>query len=242
MNMSGIRGAKEATLGLQTSDESLPVISLSWRATGATLFILQPPEINLNEMTWSDQREFQFTVTSPRFPDFNITGHEALPPGMAIEYSKAMGDDGAAVWTVKGTYGPGATENGGLIQLKTDAEDQVATARVIAFIKGPLTLTPGGFIGLGHIRKDEGKSVDITITPTADFDLQVEKLELERLKLPEAQREFVKVDHRKSGKDVVVTLHVEKGMDPVYLSGVLKIHLNHPLEKTKEVMFNGFVR
>lgn len=242
MSLVGVKGKKDATLGIALDDNELPNLSLSWSATGATFFNVHPPEINLNEMTWSDTREFQFRVTSPLKDDFEIVGHEPLEPGMNIEYSKTV-NDGKAEWTVRGTYGPGAVEpGGGMIVLKTDA-GQNATARVMAFIKGPLTMNPGGFVGLGHIKRDEGKEVEIKLTPNGDFDLQVEKLEIVRFGLrDEEQRKFVEFDHEKQDKDVVVKIRVREGMKPAYLTGVLKIHLNHPAAKSKEVMFNGFVR
>lgn len=242
MSLTGFKGKKDATLGLELSDEDLSSVSLSWSATAATFFHVNPPEVNLNEMSWSDTREFQFTVTSPLKEDFNITGHENLEPGMKVEYSKNM-RDGKAEWTVRGSYGPGAREpGGGMIVLKTDTK-QNATARVVAFVKGPLTMVPGGFVGLGHIKKDEGKEVEITLTPNGEFDLQVEKLEIVRFGLrDEDQRKFVEFDHEKRDSNVVVKIRVLEGMKPAYLTGVLKIHLNHPGAKSKEVMFNGFVR
>jgi hypothetical protein len=112
----------------------------------------------------------------------------------------------------------------------------------LAFIKGPLTMQPGGFVSLGHVKRSEGKAIDITLTPGGDFDLQVEKLEVERMRIAEDQRKFVTFTHHKSGKDLVVTIKIEPGMSPAYVNGVLKIHLNHPAAPTKDVMFNGFVR
>lgn len=243
MTMHDIRGQKEADLAIQTSDEELPVINLKWRATGAVYFQVDPPEVNLNEMTWTDEREFEFRIRSPLKKDFNLVSHEPLSTGMKVSYEKEMQGD-QAVWLVKGTYGPGASERdqGGAITFKTDVDDKTVTARVIAFLKGPLTMAPGGFVSLGHVKRNEGKEVEITLTPAGTFDLQVEKLEVDRLRITEEQRKFVTFDHHKNGKDVVVTIKVEKGMPPAYVNGVLKIYLNHPAAQTKEVMFNGFVR
>jgi hypothetical protein len=196
MTMSGIRGKKQATLGLQISDQKLPLVNLQWQATGAEFFQVVPPEINLNEMSWAETRERE-------------------------------------------------RDGGGPITFKTDLKDKRVTARVVAFLKGPLTMKPGGFVGLGVIDRDEGKAVEITLTPTGEFDLQVESLEVERFKLKKELRDYVTFESRKDGKDVIVVIRVEKGMkgkQRAYLSGLLKIHLNHPAAKIKEVMFNGFVR
>jgi hypothetical protein len=112
MTMRDIRGPKEADLAVQTSDEALPVVDLKWRATGAVFFQIDPPEVNLNEMTWTDKREFEFRIHSPLKKDFNLVSHEPLPPAMEVTYEKQMQGD-QAVWLVKGTYGPGVPEPGG---------------------------------------------------------------------------------------------------------------------------------
>lgn len=246
MTMAGVKGRKEAYLGLQTTDKEVPQVQLQWGAIGATFFSIEPPEVSLNEMTWTDKREFQFTVTSPMKKDFNITGLEPAVEGMTVEYTKEMRADGTAAWHVKGTYGPGARErdNGGEIRLKTDVDGRTASARVIAYVKGPLQMEPGGFVALGAIKTDEGKETEITLTPTGTFDLQVESLELDRLKVSKGDpAKAVSVSHRKEGPAVKVTIRIEKGVEPgAYISGLLKIHLNHPAAKLKEVMFNGFVR
>lgn len=249
MKMTGIRGLREADLNLQLSDEKLPIVGLKWRATGAVFFAVEPPEVNLNEMTWTDQREFEFRIRSPLQKDFNLVSHEPLSESMKITYEKEMDGD-SAVWVVKGTYGPGASERdqGGAITFTSDIRGEGAkdakqvTARVVAFLKGPLTVSPGGFIALGHVKRDQGKEVEVRLTPTGDFDLQVERLEPNRLRISEEQRKFLKFEHRKDGKDVIVVIKVMKGMSPAYVNGILKIHLNHPAARVKDVMFNGFVR
>lgn len=249
MKMTGIRGPREADLNIQTSDEELPIVGLKWRATGAVFFSVEPPEVNLNEMTWTDEREFEFRIRSPLKKDFNLISHEPLVESMKVTYEKEMDGD-AAVWVVKGTYGPGARERdqGGSITFTTDIGDKAdqgskkVTARVIAFLKGPLTMKPGGFVALGHVKRDEGKQVEVRLIPTGDFDLQVERLETGRLRIKEDQKQFLKFEHHKDGKDVIVVIKVGKGMKPAYVNGILKIHLNHPAVRMKEVMFNGFVR
>jgi hypothetical protein len=51
--------------------------------------------------------------------------------------------------------------------------DHDATARVIAFLKGPLTMKPGGFVSLGHVKRSEGKDAydrDTRFSPLALTD------------------------------------------------------------------------
>lgn len=245
MTMHGVRGRKDAAINLQTSDETLPLVNLRWSATGAQYFVVEPPDINLNEMSWGDKREFEFRITSPLKKDFNLTGHDPLSKGMRIEYEKEMQDD-RAVWHVRGTYGPEVDErdSGGQIKFNTDVDGKTVTARVVALIKGPLSMEPGGFVSLGHIKQDEGKTAEIVITPNGDFDLQVEKLEVARLHgVKDADREAVEFKHEKDGKAIKVTIVVGSGINiGTYMNGLLRIHLNHPASRMKEVMFNGFVR
>ena len=122
---------------------------------------------------------------------------------------------------------------------------QEQVAGVVAFLVGPLTIKPGGFVSLGNIKSSEGKEAEVTLTPNGGFDLQVEKLEVSRLKLSgrgKNQEDSLQFSHRKDGNDVKVVISVAKGMEPAYFTGVLKVHLNHPAAPVKEVMFNGFVR
>lgn len=243
MAMGGVTGPKEASLSLQLSDKKLPMVNLEWSATGATFFNVNPPEVNLNEMSWSDEREFEFEITSPLRKDFNLLSHDELPQKMTIDYHKEM-KDGRAVWKVHGKYGPGVNERdgGGEIRFKTDVDGKTVTARVIAFVKGPLEMKPGGFVSLGNVPAGKGKSKEITLTPNGDFDLQVTKLEVVRLNLKGELRKFFKVDSRKEGKSVKVRIAVLPGMPRTIVRGTIRIHLNHPSAPLKEVMFNGFVR
>ncbi|HLU37960.1 MAG TPA: hypothetical protein VK081_01155, partial [Planctomycetota bacterium] len=84
MDMHNVRGVKEATLDMETSDPGTPHVKLSWKATGAIFFEVSPPDVHLNEMNWNDQREFQFEISSPIQEDFNITGHEPLGQGVTL--------------------------------------------------------------------------------------------------------------------------------------------------------------
>ncbi len=244
MTMTGIRGPKEAGLMVQSSDQELPLINLRWRATGAQYFVVEPPDVNLNEMAWGDKRDFEFRITSPLKSDFNLLSHEPLAKGMQVQFDKEM-QDGKAVWRVRGSYGPEVDERdqGGTITFKTDIDGKSVAARILAYIKGPLTMKPGGFVSLGHVPTSEGREVEVVLTPNGEFDLQVEQLEVARLSgLKEDQRELVHFTHRREGKDIKVVIRVDQGMTPTYLNGLLKIHLNHPACRLKEVMFNGFVR
>ncbi len=240
MAMSGQIGPKDAQIDLQIDDAQLPAVKLAWRATGATFFIVEPPEWNLGEMTWKDKKDFRFEITSPMQPDFNLLRHDSLVKTMQVEYQKEMRGD-KAVWVVTGTYGPGVDERdgGGPITFHTDVKGRTVTARAVAMIKGPLEMNPGGFLSLGVIRAGKGGKAEVRIKPTDDFDLQVSKLESENLSVGDQ----VAFSSHKEGNEVVVEIavapDVEKGK---IVRGVVRVHLNHPSAPLKEIQFNGFVR
>jgi len=244
MEMHGVRGPKEATLDMETSDQSAPHVKLSWRAVGAIYFEVNPPDVNLNEMTWSDKRDFQFEISSPLKEDFNVTGHDPLAPGVTITSTEKITRAGRAVWVVKGTYGPGVDErnNGATLSFQTDLENRKVEARVIAFVKGPLTVEPGGFIALGHIPVNTAKSKTVKIIPTDDYDLQATEIEIEDLQAPEGFKDKVVVTPSKDGKALVVEIKIAEGMPRATVRGKVKVHLNHPAAPLKEFLFNGFVR
>jgi hypothetical protein len=241
MTIAGIQGNKDASIDVQTNDEKLPAVKLQWRATGATYFTIEPPEWHLNDMTWTDKREFQFEVSSPLQKDFNLISHDPLPKKMEVKYEKQMRGD-KAYWIVKGTYGPGVDERdgGGAITFHSDVKAKTVTMRVSAMIKGPLELKPGGFLNLGVIRAGKGGEGRITLIPAGDFDLQVTKLEAERVSIA---ADVVQFAHHKQGKEVLVDIKIapEVKKDQI-VRGLLKIHLNHPASPVKEVHFTGFVR
>lgn len=242
MAMSGIQGDKDATIDVTTSDEKLPAAKLLFRATGAVFFVIDPPEWHLNEMTWSDKREFRFEISSPLEKDWDIKAMEPIvAKKMDVTYEKEVRGD-KTFWIVKGTYGPGVDERdgGGTITFKTSIRDKTVTCRVSAMVKGPLEMKPGGFLNLGVILAGKGKSEKITLTPNGEFDLQATKLELERSNVETNQVQFTT---SKDQNSLVIQLNVSpdvKRNTPV--RGTLKIHLNHPACPLKEVQFTGFVR
>jgi hypothetical protein len=238
MTMGGHVGDKDATLDMTLDDAELPAVKLSWRATGAAYFVIDPPEWNLGEMTWRDRKEFSFKITSPIQRDFELLRHDALVKAMQVEAKKEMQGD-AAVWTVKGSYGPGVDERdgGGPITFHTDVQGKSLTLRVIALVKGPLEMTPGGFLSLGRLKVGEGGQAEVRIKPTDDFDLQIQKLE------PVEASELVTFASRKEQKDIVIEIRVAPGAPKgKIVRGVLRVHLNHPSAPLKEIQFNGFVR
>jgi hypothetical protein len=206
VDMHGVRGTKDASIDFQTTDPQLAHGKLNFSAVGAVVFEVTPPDVNLNEMTWRDQRQFTFEITSPLKPDFNITGWEANPPdAVKLSYEKTA-RDGKTVWRVSGTYGPNADEraSGSALTFKTDLDGQSVETRIIAYVKGPLTVEPGGFLSLGHIPSSSGTSRTVKLSPTDDFDLQVTSVELQDLRVPDGAKDKVKVEAKKAGNAVEV--------------------------------------
>ncbi|HLU38520.1 MAG TPA: hypothetical protein VK081_03990, partial [Planctomycetota bacterium] len=108
--------------------------------------------------------------------------------------------------------------------------------------KGPLIIEPGGFIAFGHIPVGTAKSKTIKIIPTDDFDLQVESIEFQDLKVPEGHTDKLQVTPSKDGKTLVLEIKVIEGMPKTSLRGKIIVKLNHPAAPEKVFQFNGFVR
>ena len=242
MEMQGTQGLKAAAVNLTTDDPELPSIRLTFEAFGAAYFSIVPQEVNLNTMNWDDVRTFEVKVSSSVFGDFEITKVDALPAGMKVEYVRSV-VNGVPTYTISGTYGPvdsGATSGGSLV-FRTDQKDLSFTINVIAFVQGPLTMEPSGFVALGRIRKDTSASKTINIIPSGGFDLQVEKLEWKELSFDE---EFLEVTSAKNDSGVVeVTVRILAGIPAgTIVRGEVLVHLNHPAARSESILFNGFVR
>lgn len=257
MKMAGHQGEKDANLQVTTSDEKLPAINLQWRALGAVYFLVEPPDINLNEMTWKDHRQFTFQVTSPLQPDFNLTAINKQPAKSEVKYEKSL-RDGKAVWKVTGTYGPNLTEKdgGGEIEFATDARAKPVKMRFAAFVRGPIKMTPGGFFSFGPIRQGtEGKQL-IHLWPTDDFQLEVQKVEFtwdndasskfkpENMHVKTSKGvKFKDPDTREEKSNVAqVELVIAPDTEKSVVRGKVRIFTNHPQVPMHELMFNGFVR
>lgn len=241
MDMSGVTGIKSASLDIHTTDPETPMMQLKFSATGAQMFVLSPPEVNFNTMTWNESREFTVQVTSPIQKDFNIVRMDAVSDDFKVKYDKAL-NNGVATWTVSGTYGPLASETGGggVLKFYTDVPGSASfQIRVQAFVKGPLEIKPGSFLILGMIRQGTAKSEKVVFEPNDGTDLQVAKITFEKLTVP---AEFVTAKTSKDGKNLVVELEIAKGCPAGLLRGDMVVELNHPAIKMKRILFNGYVR
>ncbi|MCA8964328.1 MAG: DUF1573 domain-containing protein [Planctomycetes bacterium] len=240
MEMHGVTGPRQATLDIHSTDEGTPHTKLKWNATGAKLLVVSPAEVNLNKMTWNESREFQVTVTSPLFKDFNILRMDEAP-GFDVKWEKAMNGD-QAVWTVKGKYGPLGEEqgSGGALKFYTDLSGEASfLVRVIAFVQGPLEVKPGGFLPMGRIAQGTEVVKDITFQPNDGQKLQATNFRLEKLSV---DKQFVEVSQSMDGDNLVVHLHIKDGAPGGLLKGELVVELNHPVVKEKRILFNGYVR
>lgn len=250
MKMAGHQGDKDASLEVQTDDEKLPSTRLQFRATGATYFVVDPPDVNLNELTWKDRREFTFHVSSPLKPDFKLVGLDKTPPKTEVKFEKeATGNS----WRVSCAYGPNLEEKdgGGEISFATDLNGKQVKMRFAALVRGPLKMEPTGFASFGAVRAGtEGKLV-VNLWPTDDFALQVTKVEFEGLSLDEkfiqvkmnANVPFKDPMTKEERKNVAqVEIIVSKDTPKTTVRGKVKITTNHPQVPTRELQFNGFVR
>ena len=248
MDMAGFTGTKQASLDIHTTDPAMPMMKLQWHAVGAQMFQVAPAEVNLNQMTWNEKREFTVTVTSPVARDFNITRMDDAGKDFDVKYEKAL-KDGLATWTVHGTYGPVSTEasaagsgsgGGGVLKFYTDIKGEPTfMVRVQAMVQGPMEVKPGSFIGFGMIHKGNARTERITFTPNDGTDLDATSIAFEDLTV---DPKFVTTRKSKDGKTLVVELEIGSGAPVGLLKGRVVIKLNHPAVKEKSVLFNGYVR
>lgn len=241
VDLRGVNGKKEASVVVQTDDEQNRVINLKATATATQFFLVMPAEINLNKMSWKEQRQFSARITSPIQPDFEITGvQKPLPDQMKVEYRKEL-RDGAATWIVEGTYGPNVDPRagGGIVTFDTNVQNRQVQLRVMAWIEGPLDVRPGGFVAFGLIRKGEGASKTVEFEPNDDFDLQIEDVKLDNLTIDE---DLVSIETSKDGKVCKLKITISPDSPRRLVRGDVTVKLNHPAAQVQELQFNGFVR
>ncbi len=240
IDLRGVQGPKHASVTVYTSDDKNPMLVVNATALATQYFQVMPAEVNLNEMSWQDKREFTARITSPIRPDFQITGVDPLPDGMKVDYEKEMMGD-QAVWVIHGTYGPNLdpSASGGLVNFQTDLEGRKAQLRVIAFVKGPLEIRPGTYIQFGRIKHGEGASQTVEFEPTGDFDLDVKSVEFKNLTLPESD---ISYETAKDGKILKLTFKISADAPKRLVRGDITVHLNHPAVPEKHLQFSGFVR
>lgn len=240
MEMQGVTGPRQASLDIHGSDAETPHTKLSWVATGAKLLVVSPQEVNLNQMTWNDVREFEVTVTSPIYKDFNILRMDEAKD-FDVKWEKSMQGE-QAVWTIKGKYGPLGEESGsgGSLKFYTDLRGESSfLLRVVAFVQGPLDVKPGGFLPLGRVPKGKGMVKEVVFQPNDGTKLAATALRFESLSV---DKDFVTVSQRQDGANLVVTLEIKDSAPVGMLKGELVVELNHPVVKEKRVLFNGWVR
>ena len=107
-------------------------------------------------------------------------------------------------------------------------------------VTGPVTIAPGTFLSFGKIRKGKGAERQITFTPNDDFDLQLEAAKFPKLTIAE---KYIKVESRKDGKNLIVTVKISADVEGTFLvRGAVELKLNHPAIGTKTFNFNGILR
>lgn len=247
LDLKGIKGQKEAFVSMRTSDEKLPMTTVTARAKGVAFFKVVPPDVNLNKMTWDEKREFSFEISSDVQADFEVTEVDSTNEELVVTAkTKSMRGD-RAVWRIDGRYGPNVSPRGGggVLKVKTNVKNpknnvfKTKDVRVIAMVEGPMTVRPGTFLPLGRIKRKVGASKVVEFEPNGQFDLQFEGVELENLSV---DKKWVSVATSKEGKVLKLELKVEPGAPRRLIRGDIKVTLNHPAVKEKALQFNGFVR
>jgi hypothetical protein len=242
MEMGGLQGYKDATLAIESSDEDMRQVTLSWQAKGVKLFDITPNDVFLNNMTWADKRTFKFVVASDVKPDFKLLDHDALPDYVKITKKEQITrPNGKKAWQVEGTFGPNADPKAGgaAIKFKTDWKGKEINLTVIATVTGPITIEPGTFLSFGKIRKGKGAERKITFIPNDKFDLKLEGVKFPSLTFDEKYITAVAV---KDGEKLVVTVKIAPDVKGFLIRGAIELKLNHPAIGTKKFNFNGILR
>lgn len=241
MEMTGVTGPRNASIDIHTSDPELPMIKLKWVCTGAKMFVKSPEDVNLNQMAWNEERDFTVTVISPVAKDFNITGMDEPDASFQVSYDKEL-KDGIARWTIRGKYAPKSADaiGGGVLKFHTDVEGEPSfMVRVSALVQLPLEVKPGTFLSLGMIRRGKTKTEKVVFQPNDDSNLEAVAVRFDKLTV---DPRFVHAKTTKDGKNLVVEIEVAADAPAGLLRGDLLVDLNHPVVKSKKILFNGYVR
>lgn len=243
MELGGQAGLKSATLDIHLTDPQLPMVKLKWQATGAQVFLVSPPDVNLNQMVWNERRDFTVTVQSPLQPDFNITGYDqTTAKDFSVAYDKTLSAEGLATWTIRGTYQPSSADavGGGTLKFYTDVPgQQFVTVRVNAAVLGPLEIKPGTFLPLGRVKKGARRVEKITFEPNDATDIKATSVKIENLTI---ESKYVTATTSKDGNKLVVELVIAEDTPTGLLRGDLVVELDHPAVPSRKILFNGFVR
>ncbi len=239
VQVHGHFGPKVVTVDIHSTDPIMPMTKLKLTANAPLAIIVQPSEVELGIVVPSKPREFTATVTSPVQKDFEIIGSDPFPPNMTATYDKVM-RDGAAVWTIHGTFeGRDQKAIGGTMRFLTNiAFAKSFTLNVRGTVKMPVEVVPG-FVTLGSIHAGSKAVGRFRIQPNDASKIAVLALRLEKLSLPAA---FVSVTHRMDGDSIVVEVEVAANAPLGLVRGDVVVEIDHPTEKERRVLFNGFVR
>lgn len=240
IDLRNVKGQKSAQVTFGVSDPANPALVLRATAFADQFFQVSPPEVRLGQLRWDEAKTFSARITSPIQPEFEVVNMDPLPDGMTATFRKES-LNGVDTYVVEGTYGPGVDPNagGGVIRLRTNVGGRRVEVRVIAYVSGPLSVEPSSFVQFGRIRRAEGKTKTVRITPADEFDLQVEGIEIEDSELG---ADFLEVKTSKVGGAVEVSIEIKPDAPRSLVRGTIRLRLNHPSSPEQTITFNGFVR
>ena len=244
VDMTGIRGVKEAevTVGLDDKRWGNPTVKV--RATGVVYFEAVPSTISLGRLGWDEKKAFSFTVTSTKVKKWKITGWEELPPGMKLDKPKRKEEAGRITYTFHGILGPGLPPGpaGGTIKLKTDFKNRIVEVSVAAEVKKPYKVNPEGYLGFGRVWKNKGKEKVIEIE-NLDPSRELRLLDVKLLDMNRPHKWVkVRIDEEDPGKKILVHVKVVPGAPKGHLRGKIKLHVSHPKGPYKTLVFSAFIR
>ncbi len=160
--------------------------------------------------------------------------------GVTAQCTKTV-NNGLALWSIRGSYGPFQAGGGGAVQLKFGTSipgESGFNLRIAARVAAAVEMTPG-FLTIGRVDPKVGAKGLVRFHANDDSDLHAVAVKLANV-TPDGAK--VEATARKDGKDVVIDLVVPAGVPNGLLRGDLLVELDHATSKSFKVLFNGFVR
>lgn len=240
VDLHGLRHQRRVLVDLHSTDAAEPMTRLTVDIRGVEPLVLTPPEVDLGTMMATGRREFTVEVHERSQGDFEILRADPMPPGVQAEWSKAV-SNGAAIWTIRGSYGPidAGRGTGAVLKFATDHEQAPSFAlRIHAKVVPEIEVTPG-FVALGQIRASEGKRAKVRFHANDGTDLRVVEVAFANLS---AAASGVASEVTREGGDVIVEIVVPPGTAMGLLRGDLLVEFDRKAAASQRVLFNGYVR
>ena len=113
----------------------------------------------------------------------------------------------------------------------------------MAFVVGPLRVTPSTFLAFGHVPQGTSKELKVEfMCQDPQHQLKIESVEFTNLQNTKLSDFSYQVTDVEAGKKVMVAVSIKETAPMGKASGQIKITTSHPLARLREFRFNAFVR